>query len=81
MAEFLKLAQLINEYGMAKMQIRRGRIEARLDSQGAALLQTLDEFGFDENLFRAAPDFCQLVRNRIHVTRTCRNFASCGREG
>jgi hypothetical protein len=33
MAEILEVAQLVDQHGVAEMQIRRGRVEARLDPQ------------------------------------------------
>jgi len=41
MAEGLELPQLINQDGMAEMQVGGGRIEARLDSQCTTALQPL----------------------------------------
>ena len=37
MAELLELAQLVQEHGVAEVQVGRGRVEARLDAQRRAV--------------------------------------------
>jgi len=48
--EVLKLAQLIDEHRMAKVQIGRRGVEARLDTQGFTASQTRSELAFYEDL-------------------------------
>lgn len=46
MPHVLKLPHLVQEYGMAEMQVGRGGIETRFDTQGAVLRQLLDQLRF-----------------------------------
>ncbi|GMV29989.1 MAG: hypothetical protein AMXMBFR59_21140 [Rhodanobacteraceae bacterium] len=54
MSEILKLAHLVQQDGMAQMEIRRSRIEAGFDAKRSTELQSrLEVFPLDD-LFRAA---------------------------
>jgi hypothetical protein len=66
-AEILKMPQLVDQDGMAKMQVRRGRVETGLDAQGAAGLEFFDEFGLDQQFVGAALDQRQLGVDIDHV--------------
>src|SRR5690606_15078 len=66
MAEVLELAQLINEDGMPEVQVRRGRVEARLDPQWLATLELFDQLGFHQEFIRTALDQRQLLFDRLH---------------
>jgi len=54
--EFLKLAQLVDQYGMTKMQVWCRWIKPGLDAQGLATLQFLYQTLFQENLVGATLD-------------------------
>jgi hypothetical protein len=43
MAELLEMPHLVKHDGMAKVQVRRRRIEPQLDAQRAALAELADE--------------------------------------
>ncbi len=60
MAEVLEVAQLVDQHGMAEVQVRRGRVEAGLDAQGTTGLELFDELGFDQQFVGAALDQRQL---------------------
>jgi hypothetical protein len=59
-AEVLEVAQLVDQHGMAEVQVRRGRVKAGLDAQGAAGFQLVDELGLDQQFVGAALDQRQL---------------------
>ncbi len=66
MPQILELAHLVQQHGMAQMQIGRGRIEARLHAQRPAKFQSrLQFFEFDDFL-GAARDLFQCCRNVVH---------------
>ncbi|RMV92137.1 hypothetical protein ALP00_200012 [Pseudomonas coronafaciens pv. porri] len=52
MPQLLELTQLINKHGVTKVQIRRRRIEASLNTQGLATLELFDQLGLDQQFFR-----------------------------
>ena len=52
--EVLKLPQLRQRDGEAEVDVRRGRIDAELDVQRAAEAQFREQFGFGDDLRRAA---------------------------
>ena len=54
MAKVLKLPQFLQCDGEAKMNIGRGRIDAELDVERPAESQFLQQFGFANDLRRAA---------------------------
>ena len=54
MPKFLELAHLVDEHGMPKMQVRRRRIEARLDAQGPAGFDLLGQFLLHQQFAAAA---------------------------
>ena len=58
MAQVLQLAHLVQDHGVAEVQVGRGRVQAQLDAQWLAALlgarQLLREFAFDEQLIDAA---------------------------
>ncbi|MND82204.1 hypothetical protein D3C80_740270 [compost metagenome] len=56
MPQLLELAQLINKHCMTQVQVRRRRVKASLDAQRLATLELLDQFGFDQYLFRTTLD-------------------------
>ena len=56
MPEVLELAHLVQDDGMAQVQVRRGRVEPRLHAQGLALGQLADEVLLDDQFMDAAPD-------------------------
>jgi hypothetical protein len=64
--EFLELAQLINKNGVTEMQIRRGRVETRLDPQRLTTLELFDQLSLNQNLFCTALDQRQLLFDRLH---------------
>jgi hypothetical protein len=61
MPQVLKLLQLAEEDGVAKMQIRSSGIEAGFHAQRPAALQFLYELRLDQELVRAAPDGFDLL--------------------
>lgn len=62
-AEVLKLAQLVDEYRMAQVQIGRGRIETCFDTQGTIISMTVfesgEEIGFEKDLGSPSPNHGQ----------------------
>jgi hypothetical protein len=79
MAQILELAHLVQQHGMAQVQIRRRRIEAGLDAQRPAAFQPLDQvFPLD--------DFVGATRNRgqrllklAHAFSLVMAIGRCGR--
>jgi hypothetical protein len=59
-AEVLEVAQLVDQHGMAEVEVGRGRVEAGLDAQRAAGFQFFDQFGLDQQFVGAALDQRQL---------------------
>ena len=66
MTEVLKLSELVDQYGVPKVQIGRGRVEAGLDSQRVSLGELVYEFLLDEQLVGATLYYFQLSGD-IHV--------------
>jgi predicted TIM-barrel fold metal-dependent hydrolase len=58
--ELLELAHFVKQHGMPQVQIRRRRIEARLDAQRLPLFQLAQELGLDEDIARPALDLGEL---------------------
>ena len=56
MSQILELAHLVEQHRVSEMQVRRGRIEARLDAQGAAQGQPRRELVVFQDIDRAAVD-------------------------
>ena len=54
--QFLELAHLVDEHRMAKVQVRRSRIEAGLDAQRPTAAEFPGQFIFDQQLAAAALD-------------------------
>jgi hypothetical protein len=54
MSEILKLAHLVDEDRVPKVQIRRRGIKSRLDPQRTSLRKFFREFGFDDQLIAAS---------------------------
>ncbi|MNR34169.1 hypothetical protein D3C85_1519160 [compost metagenome] len=52
MPQLLELAQLINKHGVTQVQIRRGRVEACLNTKRLATLELFDQLGLDQQFFR-----------------------------
>ena len=89
MAEVLQLAQLVDQHRVTEVQVRRGRIEARLDAQRFTRLQSVDQFGLDQQFFAAAFDDFELFFQRWHCgtvfmfsiarceIRTCASIRFC----
>jgi len=59
--QILQLAHLVEQHGMAKVQIRRGRVETRLDAQRAARCKPLFQFVFKQQFMGAALDLSQRI--------------------
>jgi hypothetical protein len=57
MPQVLKLAHLIQQYGVTQVQVGRGRVEAGLDAQRPTAFQSLDQL-------LALDDFVSAARNR-----------------
>ena len=51
MPQILKLAQLVDEYGVAKMQIRRGGVKTGFDPECTTCFEFVDELAFQQQLF------------------------------
>ncbi len=65
--ELLELPHLVEQHGVAEMQIRRGGIETRLDMQRFPALQFFDQLTFGEHFLRAALELGQLFVEVHHV--------------
>ena len=48
------MPQFVDQHRVAEVQIGRGGVETRLNSQWYALFELFDEFGFDQQLVAAA---------------------------
>jgi hypothetical protein len=53
-AQILKMAQLVDENGMAEMQIGRRGIEPGLDPQRTSHPESVDQFGLQEQFIAAS---------------------------
>ena len=60
MAQILKMAHLVEQDSVAQMQIGRGRIKSRLDSEGPVGGELLLELLFQQKLATTALDNFQL---------------------
>src|SRR5690606_6707438 len=67
MPQILELAQLVDQHGMPKVQVRRSRVETRLDTQRLTTLELFRQLRLDQYLFRTALDKRQLLFNRLHT--------------
>ncbi len=63
MPELLELAQLVDENGVAKVQIRCGGVEARLDAQRLAALDSLAQIRLVNEVHRPPLQLAQLIVN------------------
>ena len=59
--EVLELAHLVDEHGVAEVQIGRGRIEARLDSQRLAALEAWSAAPIRAEFRRSTLEFGEIV--------------------
>ncbi len=57
MPQVLKLAHLINEYGMTQVKVGRGGIETRFYSQGSVEAELFDEILLYQDFVNAAKYF------------------------
>ena len=55
-SQLLELTHLVQDHGMAKVKIRCGRIEPRLDAQRSALGELSNKVLLDDELVDTAPD-------------------------
>ena len=65
-AQFLKMAELVDEDGVAQMEIRRGGVETGLDGKGLAPFQFFAQFAFINQIGDAAFDQLHLFIDRNH---------------
>ena len=65
MPEILQLAHLVEQHGMAEMQIRRSRIKARLDTQRSSQRQLMFQFFFKQQLVGTTLDLRKSI-GRCH---------------
>lgn len=70
MTQFLEVTQLVDEHGMAQVQVRRRRVKARLHAKRLSLLQFLDQFGLDQQLIRTALDQRQRIFDMLFQNTT-----------
>ena len=63
-SELLELPQLPHENGVAKVKVRRRRVEARLDAQRLPSRELFSELGFVNQIGRAALENAQLLVDR-----------------
>jgi hypothetical protein len=56
MAQFLELPELVYQNGMPEMQVRGRGIKTGLYTKSPAILQSLNQLGFNEDLLGATPD-------------------------
>jgi hypothetical protein len=66
MSEFLEIAQLAQDNGVPKMDIRAGGIDAEFYSQRAIRAQFLCQFRFADDLRSAAGESCKLIAH-VHA--------------
>jgi hypothetical protein len=59
--EILHLAHLVQDDGMAEMDVRRGRIEAELDAQRRAARKLLRDLALDDEFVGAALEHGELM--------------------
>ena len=64
--EILEVPHLVEQHGVAKVQVRRRRIETQLDAQRPSLTQLADELRFGDQLLAASLDQFQRLWRRDH---------------
>jgi hypothetical protein len=65
--KILQLAKLVQQHGVAQMQVGRGRIEPGFDSQAVPFTQAVLELGLDEKLVGAPFEDGERVVYRAHI--------------
>ena len=78
-AQFLKVAHLVHDHGVAQMQVGSGGVKAHLHAQGRAAFQFLAQFLLVNQLRHAALDHGHLAINIHHRTSPCVELARHGR--
>ena len=66
MAKILKMAQLVDQYGVPQMQVGCRWIETSFDAQRPTLLELVDKFAFHQQFVTAAFDVRKLGLNVHH---------------
>ena len=66
MPELLELAHLVQQHGVAQVQVRGGRVEPGLHAQRRATPELLDEVRGGEHFARATVQLCNLFLE-IHL--------------
>jgi hypothetical protein len=56
MTQFLELPELVYQNGMPEMQVRGCRIKTGLYTKSPAFLESLNQFGFNQDLLGTTPD-------------------------
>ena len=79
MAQFLKVAHLVHDHGVAQMQVGSGGVKAHLHAQGRAAFQFLAQFLLVNQFRHAALDHGHLAINIHHRTCPCVELARYGR--
>ena len=72
MAELLEVAQLVDQHGVAEVQVRRGGVEAELDAQLAPAGAASSQLRLDDQLV-GTPD--EWSRMACSVSRYIRRFS------
>ena len=67
MAKLLEVAQLVDDHGMAEVQIGRGGVEPQLDAQLPPGGEFLFELCLDDQLVRAPTDGLDGLLNGGHI--------------
>jgi len=67
MTKVLTVPELVDQYGMPEMQIRRCRIKTRLDPERSAGFQPFKKFGFNQQFFCPALDLLEFFFNDAHA--------------
>ncbi len=57
--QVLQLAHLVEQHGVAEVQVGRGRVETGLDAQRTPLFELLDQFGFEQQFVAATLDLIE----------------------
>ena len=78
-AQFLKVAHLVHDHGVAQMQVGSGGVKAHLHAQGRAAFQFLAQFLLVNQFRHAALDHGHLAINIHHRTCPCVELARYGR--
>jgi len=66
-AEVLELAHLVEQHGVAEVQVRRGWIESRLHAQRSAKLEPRFQVFALDDFFGAAGDLLERCHRVVHV--------------